>query len=414
MLRPGPGLPREMVDASQRDRLFAAMVAAVAKRGYEATRVADLLKLSGVSRSDFYRHFSNKQECFLAACDAIVEDAMLAVSSAYRSDGAWDRRLLAAFEAFVDFVVSQPAASRMCVVDIYAAGPEAIERADAAAGQFERLVRQSLDESPTRANMPSAIVRGIVGGVRKVVYTRLQRREEGELRALVPALGGWALRYRTPAEPIQRAPSQFPAPTATGFAEHGQLDRIYSSVADAAASKGYTGLTVADIVAGASTSLSRFYSHFPNKEDAFLAAYDAGIGQLFAAALGAYQRAPDWPHAVRGACDAVLAYFAAEPAWADLTVRQVLAVGPRAIERRDNGLKLFESMLEPGYEHAPRLPKVASEAITGAIYTLLYQEIRRRGTDRLQELLPSVATIALAPFIGSEAAASIANEPATF
>ena len=59
----------------------AAMVATVADKGYEATTVADLVKLSGVSRSAFYRHFEDKQECFLTAaeitrCQAgtIVED----------------------------------------------------------------------------------------------------------------------------------------------------------------------------------------------------------------------------------------------------------------------------------------------------------------------------------------------------
>jgi len=35
MLRPGPGMPREEVTRSQRERLFAAMVACVERKGYE-------------------------------------------------------------------------------------------------------------------------------------------------------------------------------------------------------------------------------------------------------------------------------------------------------------------------------------------------------------------------------------------
>ena len=53
-LRPGRGTPREEAERNQRERLFAAMVATVAEKGYEATTVADLVKLSGVSRSAFY------------------------------------------------------------------------------------------------------------------------------------------------------------------------------------------------------------------------------------------------------------------------------------------------------------------------------------------------------------------------
>src|SRR3954454_10306657 len=72
-LRPGRGTPREEAERNQRERLFAAMVATVAEKGYEATTVADLVKLSGVSRSAFYRHFEDKQACFLAAIEALVE-----------------------------------------------------------------------------------------------------------------------------------------------------------------------------------------------------------------------------------------------------------------------------------------------------------------------------------------------------
>ena len=51
MLRPGRGTPREEAEKNQRERLLAAMVATVADHGYEATPVADLVKLSGVSRT---------------------------------------------------------------------------------------------------------------------------------------------------------------------------------------------------------------------------------------------------------------------------------------------------------------------------------------------------------------------------
>ena len=80
MLPPGRGTPREEAERNQRERLFAAMVATVAEKGYEATTVADLVKLSGVSRSAFYRHFADKQACFLAAIEALVEPALETVT----------------------------------------------------------------------------------------------------------------------------------------------------------------------------------------------------------------------------------------------------------------------------------------------------------------------------------------------
>ena len=72
MLPPGRGTPRDVAERNQRERLFAAMVAMVAKKGYAATTVADLVELSGVSRSAFYQHFESRQACFLATADALM------------------------------------------------------------------------------------------------------------------------------------------------------------------------------------------------------------------------------------------------------------------------------------------------------------------------------------------------------
>jgi AcrR family transcriptional regulator len=59
-LPPGRGTPRGEAERNQRERLFAAMVATVGEKGYEATTVADLVQLSGVSRSAFYKHYDDK------------------------------------------------------------------------------------------------------------------------------------------------------------------------------------------------------------------------------------------------------------------------------------------------------------------------------------------------------------------
>ena len=84
MMRPGRGMPREEAERNHRERLFAAMVASVVEKGYEATRVADLVALSGISRSAFYRQFADKKECFLAAAEELIEPTV-AVDGAGRA-----------------------------------------------------------------------------------------------------------------------------------------------------------------------------------------------------------------------------------------------------------------------------------------------------------------------------------------
>ena len=72
-LAPGLRLPAEEVAHNQRRRLLAAMVASVAEHGYERTTVGDVVEMSGVSRTAFYRHFANKEDCFVAAVDGTIE-----------------------------------------------------------------------------------------------------------------------------------------------------------------------------------------------------------------------------------------------------------------------------------------------------------------------------------------------------
>src|SRR3954464_10504799 len=123
MMRPGRGMPREEAERNHRERLFAAMVASVVEKGYDSTRVADLVELSGISRSAFYRQFADQQECFLAAAEGLLQPAGAGMERAGHASTGEERRR-DAVEAFLLLIVSQPAAARMCFVEIYAAGPE--------------------------------------------------------------------------------------------------------------------------------------------------------------------------------------------------------------------------------------------------------------------------------------------------
>ena len=59
-----------------------------------------------------------------------------------------------------------------------------------------------------------------------------------------------------------------------------QRERVLVGMADAVAAKGYANVAVADVIERAGVSRRSFYEHFTNKEDAFLAAYDAGVTGL--------------------------------------------------------------------------------------------------------------------------------------
>src|ERR1700710_2187055 len=76
------GLSPEFVARNQRERLIAALVLTLDEVGYQKTTVSMIGRRAAVSKSDFYKHFDSKDECFLAAYDYAVERLRAAVLDA--------------------------------------------------------------------------------------------------------------------------------------------------------------------------------------------------------------------------------------------------------------------------------------------------------------------------------------------
>ena len=89
------------------------MVEAVARHGYAGTTLRELVTLAGVSKSTFYQHFENKQDCFLSTFDEIVAQLGARVGEAYRAGGDFRGQLTAGLAAFMNLAVEEPAAAEI-------------------------------------------------------------------------------------------------------------------------------------------------------------------------------------------------------------------------------------------------------------------------------------------------------------
>ncbi|MGH2938133.1 MAG: TetR/AcrR family transcriptional regulator [Solirubrobacterales bacterium] len=412
-LPPGRSGDRDAARRDQRERLFAAMVASCAEKGYEATSVEDLLRASGVSRATFYEQFEDKVSCFRAAEEEILAGAISAVAEALGGDEGKDSgRARAALEAFVGVVVDQPAAARMCLVESYAAGATGIEPVRRAIDWIVLLARDAAEQLPGRAAMPPEVLRGIVGGIYQVVYGRLVQRREEDLPGLVPDLWDWAMSYPTPPQPLRR-PGRLivsrPISPAPPFASYSAEQRIIRGFATAVADKGFPATTIAAVAAVASISQTTFYEYFDGKAEATRAALDSSGAQLLAAAMPAVRRAEDWRIGLRIGFEEVCGFFAAEPAFAALRMVEVYGAGPEAISRRDaTGMEIVSTLLKPALEDGVGADALKVEAAVGAILAIFFEAISKGRTTELPRLAPVLTYIALAPFIPAEEACEIA------
>ena len=98
------------------------------------------------------------------------------------------QRACAGLSAFLEFLASEPTFARMCVVEVLATGPEAIQRRNAAMRAFADLIDGNAKELLGDTVSPALTAETIVGGIYEVVYSRVLRGEIRELPALLPDL----------------------------------------------------------------------------------------------------------------------------------------------------------------------------------------------------------------------------------
>ena len=98
------------------------------EKGYAGTSVEDVLKRARVSRQSFYALYSSKLDCFMAAFDRA--SALLRRRLEGSAEGGGDpmTRFERVFTAYLEALASEPGYARLFLVDVYAAGPEAVRR----------------------------------------------------------------------------------------------------------------------------------------------------------------------------------------------------------------------------------------------------------------------------------------------
>src|SRR5262249_28539689 len=151
--------------------------AEIATRGYRAVTVADIVSRAGIARNTFYENFSSKEHCFLSTQDYAVEEALRRVVDAATEVESWQSRVRAGIAAFLEYVASEPALARTCIVEALSAGPAALQRYEESLQAFLPLFRIGRTVSPHGDELPATLEETIIGGIFWIIYQRIVLRE---------------------------------------------------------------------------------------------------------------------------------------------------------------------------------------------------------------------------------------------
>ncbi|HST55980.1 MAG TPA: TetR family transcriptional regulator [Solirubrobacteraceae bacterium] len=206
-----------------------------------------------------------------------------------------------------------------------------------------------------------------------------------------------------------------------------QRGRMLAAAVEAVEDLGYARMTVAQVISRAKVSRKTFYDVFVDREDCFVAAFDRAVAYMGGLVSEAYEREAKWQDAIRAGLLALLVFLEDEPGLARLCVVEALGAGPKALERRAEVLDVAIKAVDRGRAEVAKgkePPPLTAEGVVGAVFSVVHTRLLERspiGTVTgsqaepvapLTDLLGSLMSMIVLPFLGGRAASRELSRPA--
>lgn len=176
--------PPPAEEGSRRQKILVGMLETVGAVGYDAASVRAVLDRTGLYRQAFYDNFADKHTCYLEAFDFGVGEIEGAMAEAVAKEETWRGRLREGLGALLERFDAEPNWGRALVVEVHAAGGEALAKRDMVMKHAIDFVAEAAVEGDETA--PPMAPRGVVAGIHAMVHARLATGVDDGFRALLP------------------------------------------------------------------------------------------------------------------------------------------------------------------------------------------------------------------------------------
>jgi AcrR family transcriptional regulator len=150
-LRPPPPLRRtrarsddEAIAENQWSRLVFATAEVVARDGYPAATVSEIIRLAGVERRTFYRLFPCKEQALGAAREMFFRHLMAVTAGAFVAGDDWAEKIWEAVRALTQCVEQNPTLAHVSLVESHTGGAVAMGRLDELIGAFTIFLQEGV------------------------------------------------------------------------------------------------------------------------------------------------------------------------------------------------------------------------------------------------------------------------------
>jgi AcrR family transcriptional regulator len=193
-----------------------------------------------------------------------------------------------------------------------------------------------------------------------------------------------------------------------------QRTRMLTAAVQTIEEVGYGEMSVALVIGRAKVSRKTFYDVFIDREDCFLAAFIHIVDRARALVLEACAEETGWRETVRAGLERLLRFMDEEPGLARLCVVEALSAGERVMKTRARVLGELAAVVDRGRSASDAVrepPEVTAEGVVGAVFAVLYTRLAEGGDRPLLDLLGSLMSMIVLPYLGPAAATRELSRP---
>jgi len=171
---------------SQRERLLVAVAKTTAEKGYGATTIGDVCTEAGVSRATFYELFKDKEDCFHAAMELSLADAMGSIVAVYSPDKPWATMVRDAAAAFLELLASRPTFARMALIEAPASGERALQLYASGKRVLQSLLERGREDPVEEEAIPTSAARAALAAAESLIVGQILSGNTARLPELLP------------------------------------------------------------------------------------------------------------------------------------------------------------------------------------------------------------------------------------
>lgn len=182
-----PEAPKlRLVSSPKRQRILEATLEVVGNSGYDAASVRMVLARADLYRQAFYDEFADKDDCYLQALAFGVARMERIAAAGAGSAEDWRDQLRGGLSAILESLDLAPALGRAVIVEVHAAGPEALKIRAEALKKTTDFIDSARHASAAVEAPPPIAAEGIVASMHAVVHAKLAAGDGSGFAELLP------------------------------------------------------------------------------------------------------------------------------------------------------------------------------------------------------------------------------------